>query len=455
MESSYTNNGTAMKESIYKDMYKAMWRWHFYAGIIFAPFLIMLAITGAIYLFKPQIESFLYKDYYYIEQGKHELSPSELVKKVVDHYPNATITRYRPSDAPNRSTEVGIVQDSEAYTVFINPYNGQLLGKLKDQSEFMNVIVKIHGELMTGTIGDRLVELAACWAVILLVTGLYLWWPRGNSLYGILKIRFKQGKRIMWKDIHSMLGIWLSVFILLLIVTGLPWAEFIGDKINRIATATQSGYPSGLWDDIPESVVPTKSVAKVPWAAKNMPVPQSKQNGTSTISLEQVIDIAKERNVYPGFEVNFPEGEKGVYTVSVFPTLPQDQATLHIDQYSGKVLADLRFKDYGWMAKMIEIGIALHEGRYFGLVNQMIGLITCLGLVMIAYSGVVMWWKRRPQRKLGTPPLPENKKTMRIVAAIMVVFGVMMPLVGLSLMIVFLVDWLIVKRIPKLQLWLS
>jgi uncharacterized iron-regulated membrane protein len=31
----------------------------------------------------------------------------------------------------------------------------------------------------------------------------------------------------------------------------------------------------------------------------------------------------------------------------------------------------------------------------------------------------------------------------------------MMPLVGLSLMIVFLVDWLIVKRIPKLQLWLS
>jgi uncharacterized iron-regulated membrane protein len=153
--------------------------------------------------------------------------------------------------------------------------------------------------------------------------------------------------------------------------------------------------------------------------------------------------------------VNFPEGEKGVYTVSVFPTLPQDQATLHIDQYSGKVLADLRFKDYGWMAKMIEIGIALHEGRYFGLINQMIGLITCLGLVMIAYSGVVMWWKRRPQRKLGTPPLPENKKTMRIVAAIMVVFGVMMPLVGLSLIFVFLVDWLIVKRIPKLQLWLS
>ncbi|WP_083978837.1 PepSY domain-containing protein [Bacillus alveayuensis] len=91
----------------------------------------MLAITGAIYLFKPQIQSFLYQDYYYIEQGKHELSPSELVEKVTDHYPNAVITRYRPSDVPTRSTEVGIVQDDESYTVFINPYNGHLLGKLK------------------------------------------------------------------------------------------------------------------------------------------------------------------------------------------------------------------------------------------------------------------------------------------------------------------------------------
>ncbi|ANB56534.1 peptidase propeptide and YPEB domain protein [Anoxybacillus sp. B7M1] len=439
-----------------KDVYKSIWRWHFYAGMIFAPLLILLAITGAIYLFKPQIESVLYKNYYYIPKETQELTPSELIANVKHRYPSATITRYKPSDAANRSTEVGIVWNNKAYTVFINPYNGNILGKLADESRLMNIVVKLHGEIMAGTIGDRLVELAACWAIILLVTGLYLWWPRNRSLYGVIKIRLHAGKRAMWKDLHSIVAIWLSAFILLLIITGLPWAGFMGDKINRIATATQSGYPSGLWDgNIPESSIPTKSVAKVPWAAENMPVPQSQENGPTALPVEKIIEIAKERNVHPGFEVNFPEGEKGVYTVSVFPTLPQDQATLHIDQYSGNVLADLRFKDYGWMAKWIEIGIALHEGRYFGLFNQILGLIACLGLIFIAYSGVVMWWKRRPQGKLGTPPAPQNKKAMRVVTALIVILGIAMPLVALSLAAALILDWLIIRRIPKLHAWFS
>lgn len=229
----------------------------------------------------------------------------------------------------------------------------------------------------------------------------------------------------------------------------------MGDKINQIATATHTGYPSGLWDEIPESVIPTKSVADVPWAAENMPVPESKQNGAMTIPVESVIQIAKDRHVHPGFSIYFPEGEKGVYTVSVFPNLPQDQATLHIDQYSGEVLADLRFKDYGWLAKMIEIGIALHEGRYFGLFNQLIGLVTCLGLIFIAYSGVVMWWKRRPKGALGVPPAPQSKKVMRIVTFIIIVLGLTMPLVALSLVIAFIADWIVIRRIPKLQTWFS
>ena len=42
--------------------YRILWRWHFYAGLFVMPFLIVLAITGTIYVFKPQIESALYSD---------------------------------------------------------------------------------------------------------------------------------------------------------------------------------------------------------------------------------------------------------------------------------------------------------------------------------------------------------------------------------------------------------
>ena len=43
-------------------LYRAVWRWHFFAGIFVAPFAIFLAITGALYLWKPQFEEWKYRD---------------------------------------------------------------------------------------------------------------------------------------------------------------------------------------------------------------------------------------------------------------------------------------------------------------------------------------------------------------------------------------------------------
>lgn len=430
-------------------LYLALWRWHFYAGIIFAPFLILLAITGCIYLFKPQIEPWLYKDYYYVAAGQTTISPTQQVEAVKQAYPNAEITRYRPSDEPTRTAEVGIVDHNVSKTVYVNPFDGQVVGELADSTKLMQVMKKLHGELMAGTTGDRIIELSACWGMILLVTGVYLWWPRNTrSVYGTLLPRLTQGKRLFWRDLHAVPAFWISLFTAALIMTGLPWSGVWGEYVNKIATSAQSGYPDQLWGNPPESVIPTKAVADVPWAAENMPVPESKQNnGYQRVSLEQVVKIASERNVPAGYTINLPEGEKGVYTISVFPKSPFDNATLHIDQYSGKVLADLRFDDYGTMAKAIEIGIALHEGRFFGWPNQLLAALTCLGLAGISVTGLIMWWKRKPQGKLGAPALPKDFKLMKGVALIIVAFGLFFPLVGISILAVLFIDLLVIKRI--------
>jgi uncharacterized iron-regulated membrane protein len=438
-------------------LYRSVWRWHFYAGIIFAPILIMLAVTGAIYLFKPQIQAVMYKDLYEVEQKAERLSPSEHISIVEKAYDGAAITKYRPGETETRSAEIGIFYQNENYMVYVDPYTGDILGDLKKSAMFMEWVVGLHGELMIGTTGDRIVELAACWAIILLITGLYLWFPRDGTWHGVFQIRRGQGKRVFYRDLHAMLSIWLSVFILLLVLTGLPWAGVTGDKINQIATSTQTGYPPALWETVPESAVPTKEVAEeVPWAAENLPVPKSYNlNSLPALPVEQVIELAEENEVHQGYTIYFPEGETGVYTVSVFPTKPQDQATLHINQYTGETLADLRFADYGWMAKAIEIGIALHEGRYFGVLNQLLGLLTCLGLVLIAWSGTVMWWKRRPAGKLGAPAVPKDQKMSKAVLGITVGLGLLMPLAGLSILFVSLLDFVFIKRVPAVKQWLS
>jgi uncharacterized iron-regulated membrane protein len=442
-------------------LYQTVWRWHFYAGLIFAPFLMILAFSGSIYLFKPQIESMLYQDLYYVQaEDSSPLSPSAQVSKVTETYPDGTLTSILYYDDPARTSEIGLMENGQMVSVFVNPYNGEITGSLNHDEKFTEIVKKLHSELMIGgTVANRIVELAACWTVILLITGLYIWWPRNKaSIWGTILPRFNSEGRTFWRDMHAVPAFWLSVFILIFIATGLPWSGVMGEQINRLATSTNTGYPpfAQSFEEKPESIVKTKDVAENgPWATENLSVPVSSPNGYVPISLEDVTYIAKKEEIKKPYTISMPEGEKGVYTIATSDTKPGDNATLHVDQYTGSVLSDVRFDDYGMMAKAITLGIAFHEGRLFGFANQMLGLIVCLGLIGLVISSFMMWRKRKPDGKIGSPAKSKDKKITRTVFFIMVAMGVIMPLVGISIIVVFLFDRFVLSKIKPLKAWLS
>ena len=183
-----------------KARYAVLWRWHFYAGIIVAPFLIFLALTGGVYLFQPQIDEFIYKDYYEITPDGSKVSATELINSVKEKYPEASVSSFRPGENESRSSEVGIFLDDTSYIVFMNPYNAEEIAKIDSSKMLTAVIKKLHGELMIGTIGDRVVELMTCWAIVLIVTGIYLWFPRKKKgMAGVLYPRVKKGKKPLEK----------------------------------------------------------------------------------------------------------------------------------------------------------------------------------------------------------------------------------------------------------------
>lgn len=99
----------------------------------------------------------------------------------------------------------------------------------------------------------------------------------------------------------------------------------------------------------------------------------------------------------------------------------------------------MKYADYGWPAKAVELGVQLHMGNYFGRVNQIIMLIACLGVILLSSSSPIMWWKRRPKGRLGVPrelaPL-----RLRTKALITIGLEVMFPLAGASLALVLLLD---------------
>ena len=112
---------------------------------------------------------------------------SQQIEIVKELYPDAVVTKFHPGENASRSSEVSITYNNESLTIFMDPYTGKSIGELNDEDRIMDKIEEIHGELMAGTLGDRIVELAACWAVVLIVSGLYLWYPKKKqSLSGVL-----------------------------------------------------------------------------------------------------------------------------------------------------------------------------------------------------------------------------------------------------------------------------
>jgi uncharacterized iron-regulated membrane protein len=451
--------------------YRTVWRWHFYAGLFVIPFMVVLAVTGIVYLFKPQLDAVMYHNLMFVQPQTTMLSYTNQVQLARQAYPDGTVTQITPSIAPDRSTEILLTtSDGRKLRTFINPYTGKVLGDRDEDKNLQSIVLKIHGELLLGKFGDYLVELAACWGLVLLLTGLFLWYPRHNrSILGIWIPRlWSQNKRVFWRDLHAVPGFYGVLAIAFLILTGLPWTGFWGDTFTRV----WGQFPAQMSNDIPKSAVLTGSLNQqgkvVPWAVEQLPMPESKaskhehhsstksspDNSTpnDTFNLNSAIALAQAKGAPPGFSVTLPEGKTGVYTISAFPNDPTQEVTIHLDRYSGKVLAEVRWQDYGLVPKAVEMGIAIHTGKYFGLANQLLMLIACLILILLSISGFILWWQRRPEKfgAIGAPAML-YMQSWRVPLAIVAVLGLAFPLVGLSLVIVLLLDYFLLSRIPKLR----
>jgi uncharacterized iron-regulated membrane protein len=300
-------------------------------------------------LFKPQLDALMYRNMLYAQPAA-VLSPySQQLAAVTQQYPDATVSKFTPNIAPNCSSEVELTTATQQkLTLFVDPYRSQVLGAQDTEHNFQAMVRKIHGELLMGKTGDYLVELAACWGLGLLLSGLYLWWPREPfSLKGTLILRlWSKSRRTVWRDLHAVPGFYGALLIAFLILTGLPWSGFWGETFANV----WGRFPAQMWDDIPTSTVLTGSLNQhgtqvVPWAAEEMPMPLStpsvnpasdhSQNGgkaapapyhsaqthsahpnpgdfpASPVNLDSVIALAVAKGVPPGFSVSFPEGETG------------------------------------------------------------------------------------------------------------------------------------------------
>jgi len=100
---------------------------------------------------------------------------------------------------------------------------------------------------------------------------IYVFWPnKKEGLKGFVSIRFNQGKRILYRDLHAVLGFWISILLLATLAGGMPWTDVFGANFKWLQKVTQTGFPKT-------------------WSARGL---TSKIDGQA-VSLDEMVALAK------------------------------------------------------------------------------------------------------------------------------------------------------------------
>lgn len=457
-------SGTTVSDDQSRRVYRAVWRWHFYAGIFCVPLVIWLACTGSIYLFKPQIERWLDRPYDHFSLQGTRATPEQIANAAMNAVPGSSLHYYELPPSTDAATRVIVGVGKQEYRVYVNPENLRVLKVINEDERPMRIVFRLHGELLAGDWGSRLVELAASWAIVLIVSGLYLWWPRqSEKLAGVLWIRLRKGQRIFWRDLHAVTGIWVSAFALFLLLTGLPWAKSWGAYFKEIRSVTgtavaRQDWTTGRSSELAEREAMNKnsmaavamehaghmghSMSRMTWAHAYEPL-------NTIVPVAAQLHLADPVQIMPAMSMN------GAWTVKSDAQNRPLRTTISVDSKTGAILSREDFRQHHIIDRVLGVGIAAHEGQLFGLANQLLSLATAMGLVLLSVSALVLWWRRRNLGVLGAPlPLGKPRFTFGVVAVI-VALALYLPAMAVSLIATILLESLVFSRIPSVSRWLG
>jgi uncharacterized iron-regulated membrane protein len=346
--------------------YRALWRWHFHAGMFCIPFVLVLALTGSIYLFKPQIDAFADRGVDSLAITGTRATAEAQIAAALAAVPRSKLFVYEIPREADDAVRVHLYSpEGTGLIVYVHPETLAILKSVPHTHRLTEIVRTIHSNLLAGRTGSILIELAASWAIVMLGTGLYLWWPRDvRGIAGVLYPRVNRGRVVLWRDLHAVTGIWVSAFAMFLLITALPWTVVWGaglDKTRALLT--------------PE---------KKEWAAS--PIDEHAQHRgeadaagvSASVTLDDIIRRVAPLGLEPPVRVYLPSERMPVFRVRAETQNRPLVRELELDARSGEVLRDKNFGQKPAIDRIIGVGIAAHEGQLFGLGNQLLGLFTAL-----------------------------------------------------------------------------
>jgi uncharacterized iron-regulated membrane protein len=201
---------------------KLVGKLHLWLGLASGLIVLIVSLSGAVFVFQDEIRD-LTQHWRKVEvQARPMLPPSVLQATATKAKPGFTAS-WTVYNGPDRSVAVYLGKGEEVYYAFLNPYSGQLLKVQNLKSDFFTIVQYLHMYLLLPpTIGKWIVDIAVITFVVMLVSGIVLWWPRNKAAR-------KQRFSVKWEaspkrrnyDLHNVLGFYASTLALVLALSGL------------------------------------------------------------------------------------------------------------------------------------------------------------------------------------------------------------------------------------------
>ncbi|MFC4334443.1 PepSY-associated TM helix domain-containing protein [Salininema proteolyticum] len=438
----------AQSADLKRGLRQTMLRLHFYVGILVAPFIFVAAFSGLLYALSYPVEDAMYADLTGVSESGDETMPlNSQVNAVLTEYPDATVAAVRPAPDADSTTQVLISGvdvpggGSEGSPVaFVNPYTGEVQGlsTTYGSSSAMPVrewVSTLHRNLHLGEPGRLYSELAASWLWVLALGGLVLWFfNRRQKKNG--SARAKSVRR------HKGTGVIVLAVLLFLSATGLTWSTYAGKSIGDVRAQLGWTQPSisnaGGGGDHAHHGGGSDSDEGNEWALRE---------------IEDVAAEAERQGIRSPYEITLPTTMGEDFMVAERQrSFPVQQDKMVLSAHEHEVVDSLAFSDWPWIAKAINVTIALHMGLLFGLPNQIALALVMGGLVYMIYLGYKSWWQRRRSDSLVGRPFPRGGLRKLPwwawvpTAFLTVLLCWFMPLFGIPLVAFFLVDFVVAGR---------
>lgn len=371
-------------------MKKIVGKVHLWLGLTSGLVVFVISVTGCILAFEQEFKSMLFPYLHAeVQEGKEPLAPSRLIaiagKHITDKAPNGV-----SYPGPGRSASVMYygADPDYYYQVFMDPYSGKVLKVWSEEEDFFHFILHGHFYLwLPPKIGQPVVASATLVFLLMLISGLVLWWPKNK---GAAKQRFSIKWNARWRrknyDLHNVLGFYVMIIAMVLALTGLVWGFEWFSNATYYATTGKSLKDVKI--PVSDTTGYTTEAARVmavdrAWAGIQQQMPETAGMFVYTPQTKaEALNVFV--NLRPG---TYYKGDN--YTFDQY-TLQPLQAT---GPYSGK------YADAGVGDKLRKMNYDIHTGAIWGLAGKIMMFCASLICASLPITGTMIWLGRKKKQK--------------------------------------------------------